>query len=366
MGRPKVVHHVPGKRRRGRMWQIFWKGAGGVYGLSVGSVTEEEAESYRLEIELAIRTGRWPEWAADLPAVRRYVQEPGRGEDLLESYRASISGELSTTWAVTSLGALRELATVAGKDFSAVTARDAQGYLDHVLRTPGPWLRRRGARTRSTRNRMLAACSRFYRWAVRAGYVSANPFAGIPRLMEPEAGEIAYLTRAERDALLAAVESDRRGVAIWLACYAGLRRGEVYRCRWQDVSWSRGAITVPAGKTGRGRLVPLAAALAERLRAGRRRRGVIVPRRADVAWEREARVLLADIVDRKPRAGRHAVARELVRWNVFRHTFGSLLVQEGVSVDKVAAWLGNTAAICRRHYAQVVPRDRRDADVDRL
>ena len=46
--------------------------------------------------------------------------------------------------------------------------------------------------------------------------------------------------------------------------------------------------------------------------------------------------------------------------------FGSLLAQDGVSIDKISAWMGNTPEVCRRHYAQFVPRDRRDEDIDRL
>jgi hypothetical protein len=37
-----------------------------------------------------------------------------------------------------------------------------------------------------------------------------------------------------------------------------------------------------------------------------------------------------------------------------------------VSLDKISAWMGNSPEICRRHYAQFVPRDHRDEEVDRL
>lgn len=59
-----------------------------------------------------------------------------------------------------------------------------------------------------------------------------------------------------------------------------------------------------------------------------------------------------------------ALAR--IGWNSFRHTFGSLLAQAGVSLDKISAWMGNTPEVCRRHYAQFIPRDRRDKEIDKL
>jgi hypothetical protein len=42
------------------------------------------------------------------------------------------------------------------------------------------------------------------------------------------------------------------------------------------------------------------------------------------------------------------------------------LAQAGVSLDKISAWMGNTPAVCRNHYAQFVPRDQRDEEIDRL
>jgi len=55
-----------------------------------------------------------------------------------------------------------------------------------------------------------------------------------------------------------------------------------------------------------------------------------------------------------------------VSWNVFRHTFASLYLQEGGSVDKGCAILGNTREVFLRHYGNLHPRDRFDEFVDRL
>jgi integrase len=44
----------------------------------------------------------------------------------------------------------------------------------------------------------------------------------------------------------------------------------------------------------------------------------------------------------------------------FRHTFGSLLAQKGVSLYKIAELMGNSPEICRRHYAALVPEKMHD------
>lgn len=44
----------------------------------------------------------------------------------------------------------------------------------------------------------------------------------------------------------------------------------------------------------------------------------------------------------------------------YRHTFGSLLAQKGVSLYKISAMMGNSPEICRRHYAHLVPEAMRE------
>ena len=142
----------------------------------------------------------------------------------------------------------------------------------------------------------------------------------------------------------------------------GMRRSEIGRAKWGDLRLEQKRILVPVAKTKRPRVIPLAAPLQEMLgtQAEQKKPGaLIIPRRHE--WEWEARMVLERL-----RKGCPDVPRARIRWNAFRHTFGSLLAQEGVSLDKIAAWMGNSPQICRRHYAQFVPRDRHDEDIERL
>jgi len=109
--------------------------------------------------------------------------------------------------------------------------------------------------------------------------------------------------------------------------------------------------------------VPLAPALLERLEAvpSAKRKGPVASRGRYARWEDAARVVIKCLREACPE-----IPRERVGWNAFRHTFGSLLAQEGVSLDKISAWMGNSPEVCRRHYAQFVPRDRHDEDIERL
>ena len=58
------------------------------------------------------------------------------------------------------------------------------------------------------------------------------------------------------------------------------------------------------------------------------------------------------------------IDRDKLRWNAFRHTFASLLAQDGCPMWKVSRWLGNSLEICMRHYAGMMPDF--DKDIERL
>ena len=370
-GRPKVRFHTPGKRLRGDSWSLFWRGRQGAqFEMSIGPLPEADAEMCRLEVALALRTGEWPEWALGRKAVQKILsaEAPSSDDDLLASYQAALAADVSRQWARTSMAMLRELRGHAGKSLSQITKADAEAFLAYVVRTPGPFLKGRGARTRSTRNRMRLVAGRFYRWAIRTGYLRINPFAGVRILGEEDRAEIVHLTVAERDAVLEAARGDPEELAVWIALYAGLRRGEVARCAWSDISLSRRKLDVPRTKTRRRRTVDLAAILAARLgkMPEKKRRGRVVPWPEDRgAWAYRSELLLKRLREKLKGDGKTPiVAPEKIRWNVFRHTFASLLVQAGVSIFKVATWMGNDIAICQRHYAAMMPDA--DPDIDRM
>jgi len=148
--------------------------AAGFFRLSAGAGDEEAAESRRLQIALALRGhGDWPAWAAGRAAVERWLSstQAARGGDvgLLAAYEGHLRAEVHANWATTCLGHLRELETTAGLPLFQVTPTQAQAFLDEILRSSGPRHKNGGARTVATRNRALAACSRFFKWGVRTG-----------------------------------------------------------------------------------------------------------------------------------------------------------------------------------------------------
>lgn len=95
------------------------------------------------------------------------------------------------------------------------------------------------------------------------GACVANPVSGIDsRKVERPAPSI--LAPAQLSALLMACGDDAEMLGyVAVGAFAGLRRAEIERLKWQDVNLARGFVTVGAesAKTGRRRLVPVCAAL---------------------------------------------------------------------------------------------------------
>lgn len=98
-----------------------------------------------------------------------------------------------------------------------------------------------------TVNRELTLLKNFYGKAVEWGYLKENPTDSVKFLRESN-GEFRFLSREEANLLLEACRQDHRSPHIYpcvvLALHTGMRRGEIFRLRWQDVDPKRGTIRV--------------------------------------------------------------------------------------------------------------------------
>lgn len=177
-----------------------------------------------------------------------------------------------------------------------------------------------------------------------------------------------FLERAEVDRLVAvaprvvAVTQAQRAARI--VAYAGLRRGEACRLRWDHIDLRAKAIDVVSGadgrtKTGRSRRIPLCRPLHEhllRVKDEWSARGPYL-----VAGHRVARWqdLQTGMLELRARA---RVAQ--ATYNVLRHTRASWWIQAGVPPAKVALWMGHSVEVCLRHYAGLL--QGYDPDAERM
>ncbi|MCZ6692149.1 MAG: site-specific integrase [Planctomycetota bacterium] len=156
-----------------------------------------------------------------------------------------------------------------------------------------------------------------------------------------------------------------------VALYAGLRLGEMFHLQWEDVEFETkgGLIRVRVSDTfvskdREGRRIPLHSRLRDILLSFKKKRrvhdGLVFPsmRGTPVDSSNALRELLI--------AAERADIDSRCNWNTLRHTFASWLTMKGVSVHKIARFLGHSSvSTTKRHYAGLVP-EILHTDIERL
>jgi len=227
-------------------------------------------------------------------------------------------------------------------------------YLDHRAAVVGP----------KTLNADREILYRLFRYAIEHhGLVYPDP-----RLKNPVDGvrprkllahDIRFLNPEQIKSQLEAVKDESElHAAVAILIYAGLRREEALWLTREDLDRKAGLIRIRAKtidgqfwqpKTGRNRSVPISTALAAVLDKYKPSAAGpwLLPSPEGVRWD--------------PDNFSHKLADENAKaklpWTCldFRHTFGSMLAQRGISLYKISAMMGNSPEICRRHYAALIP-----------
>jgi integrase len=234
----------------------------------------------------------------------------------------------------------------------------------------GPWLdtRRGSGIDPATLNRNLAAICSFCSMLERRGQFPLERLWGLRRLRYrvPPRKPPFFLTRELIPRVeQAAAQVDRQVfIALVLDVASGVRASELTHLHHEDLHLEEEKPFLVVArdarrdvKTYRSRTVPLRRRDAERLLElglGRGRDGPVFPP--------EKHNATSPYLQENTLGRRLAVARAVVGpiggkldFLTLRHTFASWHVQAGVSIAKVARWLGNCVAICERHYAALAP-----------
>ena len=203
----------------------------------------------------------------------------------------------------------------------------------------------------STVRKYVGGLGTCYRWAIGRGLLTVNPVQDVKRPSEPDR-EVAVLSRDQETELLKVTERDDRGV-VRLFLQSGMRMSEGLSLRWSQVDRAGGAILINKSKTGKARSIPLNARLTAVLDEVTRH-----VRSDSVLCDREGRPLDRFVLARRVESALERAGVGKVKgtgFNLFRHTFGSRLAEAGVSMATIATIMGNSEAVCMRHYIRFSP-----------
>jgi integrase len=152
------------------------------------------------------------------------------------------------------------------------------------------------------------------------------------------------LSEAEEKALLAACPPYLQDMIVF-AINTGLRPGDIFNLRWEDVDLEQERLKLKVKKTERLLELPLsdqASAVVERRYAIRRGPFVFYnPMTGDRFWD-----VKLGLKGASKRAG-----LEGVTWHIFRHTFASRLIQAGADIVTVKRAFGHSTVTVTMRYA---------------
>jgi integrase len=218
---------------------------------------------------------------------------------------------------------------------------------------------RKTNRVGATANRYRTLLSSIFSFGVRSEKIALNPVRNVSRFKESE-HRTRFLDADEEKALRAAVRKENADyeAELDLALHTGIRRGEQFALKWQDIDLERGILTVLKGKTGR-RFIPInsvARTAIEKLwRASNGSAFVCIGAKRDgqTDWRKWFR------------RGLKKAKIDNFRWHDLRHTFASRLVMAGVEMASVQKYLGHRSILTTQRYAHLSPDHQRE-NIERL
>lgn len=227
-----------------------------------------------------------------------------------------------------------------------------------------------------TVNRKLAAIAAFGNWAAQNKILPGNPALNI-KSVETVSLAPKWLDKKQRNALVQAMKDDlqkariryprlwllrlRDAVVVTLLLNTGLRVSEVSNLRVSDILMTerKAALTVRAGKGGKQRSVPInseARRLLDEWISIRPDSGneiLFLGQRGEKMQVRSVQLAVSRLADLAGLKG--------VTPHICRHTFAKSLLDNGVTLEKVAALLGHESLDTTRLYVTPGERDLEDA-----
>lgn len=218
---------------------------------------------------------------------------------------------------------------------------DVQRLIDRVSERNGP----------VAANRMHSHFRRALNLAMAAGMIEENPAAG-PLRRNHETHRERYLDNAEIERLvqvLAAHRARDAADAILLLLLTGARKTEVLSMEWQHIDLDSGRWLKPAERTKQRRLhvVPLSGHARDLLLARRDKASsrFVFPGRESGAHRTSIKKVWEEV--------RELAGLGNCRIHDLRHTFASMAVSQGCSLEAIGALLGHSQTSTTQRYAHL-------------
>ncbi|MGE3752810.1 MAG: tyrosine-type recombinase/integrase [Planctomycetota bacterium] len=208
-----------------------------------------------------------------------------------------------------------------------------------------------------TANRGLGVASVVFKYAIEFEAIHDNPCEGVRRYSEIGRERDCYLTADEARSLVSSCSDWFRPFVV-LALHTGMRRGELLELQWDQVDFLRERIQARRRqtRTKKKRLVGMNSYARDALLEVRERAGAESAKREDrvFPWSSwRARVEWDATLSRC--RGIPEDKKDEVVFHTLRHTFASLMVQDGTSLEELMKILGHLHFVTVQRYAKFKP-----------
>lgn len=202
----------------------------------------------------------------------------------------------------------------------------------------------------ATVNRELALLKHIFSKAVEWGKTKENPARKV-KLLKGEVKRVRFLMPDEVQILLSNCPDHIKPI-VTLAVHTGMRRGELFGLKWDQVSFEQGIISLFDTKNHERRDIPMDETVKGTLKA--------LDSKSPFVWCNEEGKRFEDIGRSFETALRRSSIEDF-RFHDLRHTFASNLVMAGEDLNTVAELLGHKGLEMTRRYAHLSPKFKKKA-----
>jgi integrase len=218
----------------------------------------------------------------------------------------------------------------------------------------------------STVNKHASMLNRIFNIAVHWGYLDKNGFKGAAIRKLPIGDHVQrFLTRNEISQLLSACKQSTHPylhLFVKLLLLTGARKSELRLAKWKDIDADKKELFVALSKSGRSRKIMLSAAalvVLDQVKARSDALGLPITRDSWIIANPRTRLPYTSFhiafFEARKRAGLQSV-----RIHDLRHTYASLLINNGASIYEVQQLLGHHHISMTERYAQLFPNTLQD------
>ncbi len=196
----------------------------------------------------------------------------------------------------------------------------------------------------ATVNREVALLKHMFNMAERWGFHHGKNPVRLVKFLREDNLQSQTLSEQEEQRLLAQCPAYLQDMIVF-AINTGLRSGEIFNLKWEEVDLERGRLNVMVRKTRRSLELPLNEAARSVLEAwhGMKRGPYVFFNLATGDRFKDLKLGLKNALKRAGLSG--------ITWHTFRHTFASRLTRDGVDIVTVKELLGHSTIVVTMRYA---------------